>query len=110
MNCSDAELDEAIGLTHKAARDLKAAAQPAVSSHNKRQLDPARTIIYQLGGVVVVARITGKSLSRVYRWMYSTKRGGTGGLIPQRLIPALLKYAEQHHIDVKPEDFLPAKK
>jgi hypothetical protein len=73
---------------------------------NGQHLDPARTIIDRLGGVEVVARVTGKNRSRVYRWMYPTDRGGTGGLIPQRTIPRLLAYAEKNHIRLKPADFI----
>lgn len=49
---------------------------------SSEHLEPARTVIAKIG-VDKVAEITGKHVSRVYRWMYPKSRGGTGGLIPQ---------------------------
>lgn len=70
-------------------------------------LDPARSVIAKIG-IDNVSRITGKHVSRVYRWMYSKERGGTGGLIPQSDAPTLLEYAREHKIDLKAADFFPA--
>jgi transposase len=70
-------------------------------------LDPARTIIDKIG-IDKVAEITGKHVSRVYRWMYPKERGGTGGLIPQSDAPALLRHAQANGIDLTPGDFFPA--
>jgi hypothetical protein len=69
-------------------------------------LDPAKKIIERLGGVNVVATVTGKHRSQVFRWMYPPERGGTGGLIPQRTIPALLEYAKSEGIKLRPADFM----
>jgi hypothetical protein len=69
-------------------------------------LDPAKSIILKIG-VDKVAEITGKHVSRVYRWMYSKERGGTGGLIPQTDAPALLAYAAANGVDISPADFFP---
>jgi hypothetical protein len=79
-----------------------------MANNGQHHLDPARSVIDRLGGVDVVARVTGKDRSRVYRWMYPMDRGGTGGLIPQRVIPGLLKYAEKNHIRLKAADFFAA--
>jgi translation initiation factor IF-1 len=69
-------------------------------------LNPAKSIIERLGGVDVVAEICGKDRTRVYRWMYPRKRGGTGGLIPQTEFHKLLDYAKRHGIRLRPGDFM----
>jgi hypothetical protein len=53
-----------------------------------------------------VTKITGKHLTRVYRWMYSRQRGGTGGLIPQSEFHKLLDYAKRRKIRLRPGDFM----
>jgi len=74
---------------------------------NTDYLEPARTVIGKIG-THRVAAITGKHVSRVYRWMYPKSRGGTGGLIPQSDMPALLAYAIENQIDLSPAEFFPA--
>lgn len=74
---------------------------------NTHYLEPARTVIGKIG-THRVAAITGKHVSRVYRWMYPKSRGGTGGLIPQADMPALLAYAVENMIDLSPAEFFPA--
>jgi hypothetical protein len=76
---------------------------PAMSE--RKQLDPARTVIAKLGGAETVARITGKHVSRVYRWMKPKKIGGTGGTIPQADAVKLLHYAKAENIDLRAEHF-----
>ena len=68
-------------------------------------LEPARSIIERLGGVDVVAGITGKHRTRVFRWMYPPDRGGTGGMIPLREIPKLLKFATSTGKRLRHADF-----
>lgn len=65
-------------------------------------------MIAKIGGIDVVSGITGKSTSRVYRWMYSKERGGTGGLIPQMDAPKLMAYARSEGIELSAEEFFPA--
>ncbi len=72
-----------------------------------KHLDPAKTVIGRIG-IEKVAEITGKHVSRVYRWMYPKDRGGTGGLIPQKEQPALLGFARQNGIELNERDFFPA--
>jgi len=74
---------------------------------NTDYLEPARTVIGKIG-THRVAAVTGKHVSRVYRWMYPKSRGGTGGLIPQSDMPALLAYAIENQIDLSPAEFFPA--
>jgi hypothetical protein len=69
-----------------------------------KHLDPAKSIIAKIG-IDKVSELTGKHVSRVYRWMYSKERGGTGGFIPNADAPALLAYAKETGLDLKAEDF-----
>lgn len=74
---------------------------------NEAHLDPAKSVIAKIG-IENVAKITGKHVSRVYRWMYSKERGGTGGLIPQGDAPALLAWAKANDVELTPADFFPS--
>lgn len=67
-------------------------------------LEPARSVIRKIG-VDTVVSVTGKHISRVYRWMYPKDRGGTGGFIPQADALALLEYARANEVDLTPSDF-----
>lgn len=69
------------------------------------KLDPAHTVIQTLGGFDAVAKITGKHISRVYRWTYPKGRGGTGGYIPQADAEKLLAHAQEKRISLSPADF-----
>jgi hypothetical protein len=69
-------------------------------------LDPAKTIIERLGGVDEVAALTGAHRTRVFRWMYPSNRGGTGGVIPQRYFRVLLDHAESNGILMTADEFL----
>ena len=72
-------------------------------------LDPAKSVIDKIG-VDRVAEITGKHVSRVYRWMYPKVRGGTDGLIPHSDASKLLVYAQQNGIELSPADFFVERK
>lgn len=72
------------------------------------KLDPANTVIRALGGFEAVAAITGKHISRVYRWTYPKERGGTGGYIPQTDAEVLLRHARQHDIPITADSFFAA--
>lgn len=67
--------------------------------------EPARTIIEKLGGPRVVARITGKDVSRVYRWMYPRERGGSDGYIPYEEAEKILAEARRMGLPITPVDF-----
>ena len=71
---------------------------------SSEHLEPAKSIISKLG-VEAVAGITGKHVSRVYRWMYSKKRGGTGGQIPIADAALLLAYAREEGVELSAEEF-----
>lgn len=69
-------------------------------------MDPASTIIKKLGGEAKVAEITGMAFTAPYRWQHDKPKGGTGGLIPQRLHRVLLDYAHANDIPLIAEEFL----
>lgn len=72
------------------------------------KLDPAHTVIQTLGGFEAVSKITGKHISRVYRWTYPKGRGGTGGYIPQTDAEKLLAHAKAKRIRLSAADFFAA--
>lgn len=70
-------------------------------------MEPASTIIAKLGGPTKVAQIVGVHRVRVSNWKQPRTRGGTGGTIPQRHIPALIAHARAAGIALGGDDFLP---
>jgi hypothetical protein len=70
-------------------------------------MEPAKHIIYALGGPSEVSRITGAHRTRVSNWMRRKEDGGTGGLIPFRYAPALLAAAKERAVELSADDFLP---
>lgn len=71
-------------------------------------MDPAKSILDRIG-YDNAARVTGKHISRVYRWTYpSGVRGGTGGVIPHGDAIKLLEYARSEGIDLSEVDFMRA--
>lgn len=70
-------------------------------------MEPAKTIL-DLIGVENAAKVTGKHISRVYRWTYPSSRGGTGGIIPHVDAIKLLAYARENEINLNEADFLKA--
>lgn len=71
-------------------------------------LEPAKTVIEKIGGADAVAKVTGRDVSRVYRWMYPRERGGTGGVIPHPEARKLLEHAAANDIALAPGDFFAA--
>lgn len=71
----------------------------------RNNLDPARSVIAKLGGVDAVATITGKHVSRIYRWTYPREKGGTGGVVPHEDATKLLAHAKANGLDLTAEDF-----
>lgn len=70
-----------------------------------RNLEPASTVLAKIGGVEVASKVTGKHVSRVYRWTYPREKGGTGGVIPHDDATKLLKYAGENSIPLTAADF-----
>lgn len=73
----------------------------------KRRMEPAATIIKLLGGDTAVAAITGVHRTRVANWKRERDVGGTGGVIPFRHVPALIKAARDQGKPLSADDFLP---
>lgn len=70
-------------------------------------MEPASTIIRQLGGPNKVAGIVGVHRTRVSNWKRPKEDGGTGGAIPFKHVPTLLSAAKDLGIDLCADDFLP---
>lgn len=70
-------------------------------------MQPAKSIIDQIG-VEKAAEITGKSISRVYRWAKPASRGGTGGIIPHADALKLLDYCRAEGLPITEADFMQA--
>lgn len=71
-------------------------------------MDPAKSIL-DLIGYDTAARVTGKHISRVYRWTYpSGVREGTGGVIPHNDALKLLAHARSAGLDLNEADFMRA--
>jgi hypothetical protein len=68
-------------------------------------MEPAKTILDRIG-FEKAAEVTGKHLSRVYRWTYPTSRGGTGGVIPHAESLKLLAYSRSSGLGLSEADFL----
>jgi hypothetical protein len=72
---------------------------------SEKQLEPARTVLSKIGGVEVASKVTGKHVSRIYRWTYPRDKGGTGGVVPHDDATKLLEHAKANQIDLTAEDF-----
>lgn len=70
-------------------------------------LNPAHKIITALGGPNAVAECVGLHRTRVSKWQAPREAGGTGGLIPVRHIPALVRMANEKGVKLSASDFLP---
>jgi hypothetical protein len=70
-------------------------------------MDPAKSIL-DLIGVETAAKVTGKHISRVYRWTYPASRGGTGGIIPHADALKLLDHARNESLSLSEADFMRA--
>lgn len=70
-------------------------------------MEPAKHIIYALGGPSEVSRITGSHRTRVSNWMRRKEDGGTGGIIPFKHAPALIAAAKERGVELSADDFLP---
>lgn len=68
-------------------------------------MDPAKSIL-DLIGVETAAKVTGKHISRVYRWTYPASRGGTGGIIPHIDAIKLLDHARGESLPLSEADFM----
>ena len=75
----------------------------------KANLEPAYTIIRKLGGDARVAEICGlDDRTTPYRWTRPKALRGSGGIVPSRHVPVLLKYARKKRIPLTANDFVPS--
>jgi len=65
----------------------------------------AERVIVKCGGYQTVAKWLGLSLAQVYKFTYSREKGGTGGVIPARHQPTLLRLARENDVALTPDDF-----
>jgi hypothetical protein len=70
-------------------------------------MEPAASIINRLGGALNVAGVLGLSKSAPGKWLIDRRDGGSGGMIPQRHIEPLIRYARSQRIRLGPADFYP---
>lgn len=71
------------------------------------RMDPAKSILDRVG-YETAARVTGKHISRIYRWTYPVERGGTGGVIPHADAIKILGHARTEGIALHESDFMRA--
>lgn len=70
-------------------------------------MEPAASIIRQLGGNKKVAEILGIGPERVAAWKQPKRHRGGNGVIPLRYTLALLSHAQAEGIDLTPDMFQP---
>lgn len=68
--------------------------------------EPADTIIKSLGGPTYVAKLVGKSLHTVMRWRMAREKGGTGGVIPSRHVPILMRDVRRRNVQISADLFI----
>ena len=65
---------------------------------------PASTLIARFGSVSEIARMLQIDKSTVSRWQVDAQAGGTGGRIPQKYWPTLLKQARKRKVKLSLRD------
>jgi hypothetical protein len=70
----------------------------------KHFLKPASTIVELLGGVTNTADVLDLNRGTVSRWMTATIDHGTGGQIPQKHWPAILRVAKRRRLKITLQD------
>ncbi|KQS95353.1 hypothetical protein [Rhizobium sp. Leaf386] len=73
---------------------------------SEKYLEPAKSIVAKIG-IPKCAEITGKHVSRVYRWMAPREKGGTGGIIPFEDAATLIAHFEKNGIEFSHKEFFP---
>jgi hypothetical protein len=63
------------------------------------KLEPAYSLIEKLGGKSAVAEAIGLDKSALSRWCMP-RPGGTGGVVPQRHWPALMRMARAQNVSL----------
>ena len=74
----------------------------------KKKLRPIEAVLKSFNtNYTDLARAIDRDPSRVYRWSQPRSKGGTGGNIPLKAIPLILKLAEQEGVHIDPSDLMP---
>jgi hypothetical protein len=68
-------------------------------------MDPAKSILDRIG-YETASRVTGKHISRIYRWTYPATKGGTGGVIPHGDAMKILAHARDAGLLIDETDFM----
>lgn len=84
-----------------------ALASVRISHRVDRMENPAEVVIRVCGGARAVGEMLGLTPSRVHRWTYPRRRGGTDGQVPTKHQATLLMLAREKEIPLKPEHFFP---
>jgi transposase len=71
---------------------------------NNEKPTPAELILQKFGTNAELSRILDVSRSTITRWSYSKDNKGTGGVVPQRHWPALIKAARKRKIRLSLKD------
>lgn len=69
-------------------------------------LSPADYVIKAFGGVRATARAIGRDKSSVSVWRQPRSKKGTGGLIPHKAQPLVLRAAQDRGLDITPNDLI----
>ena len=67
----------------------------------------AGRIIEKFGGHKRLALILGIHRATVYRWTWPTARGGTGGVIPTKMVAQIIRAARVEGIFLSSDDLFP---
>lgn len=83
-----------------------------IHPEGSRPLSQAERVVARFGGFKVLHDALAavgqyRSISNLYRWTYPIEIGGTGGLIPGRAMPDVLRAAKWEGILLTPEDLEP---
>lgn len=68
-------------------------------------MEPASSIIKELGGATKVAEVTGVHRTGVWKWTQPKEAGGSAGMIPTKHIPKLLEFARENDLPITAESF-----
>ena len=79
----------------------------AIIAQRRMHMNPAKMILDRIG-VQKAAAVTGKSITRVYRWAKPASRGGANGIIPHMDALKLLDHCRAEGIPVTEVDFMQA--
>lgn len=67
--------------------------------------EQAKAVIEKVGGIALVADVTGKDFATVYRWTVEAPRGT--GFIPDDSKRKIMEFARRKRIALKWDDFFP---